>query len=168
MTSISLTKGQVAFVDDDCAVLCGEKWRAQYALSTGTFYAVRGMRRADGKRYARYLHRAVMELALGRDLARGELVDHINHDTLDCRAGNLRVATASQNQSNKRSARSGLKGVTWHSRDRKWQAAIVAEGKTFHLGYFDDAKEAALVYDGAAMLLHREFACLNFPGTSQP
>ena len=34
-------------------------------------------------------------------------------------------------------------GVTWHSKDQKWQAAIKVHGKSIHLGHFLDEMEAA-------------------------
>jgi len=77
-------------------------------------------------------------------------VDHINGDKLDNRFANLRVATTSQNKQNTRKARkdsrSGLLGATWHSKSKKWRAAIQIDGKKKHLGYFDTPEEAHRVF----------------------
>lgn len=42
---------------------------------------------------------------------------------------------------------SGYKGVTWHIRDRKWNAKISVNNKRIHLGYFDTAIECAKAYN---------------------
>lgn len=39
--------------------------------------------------------------------------------------------------------RSGVRGVSWHKAQRKWQARITFQGKTIFLGYFDKLKDAA-------------------------
>ena len=54
-------------------------------------------------------------------------------------------------------------GVTWHKSDKKWQVAIKVNGKSQHLGQFDDEEEAARKYDEAAAPFGRK---LNFPGGS--
>jgi hypothetical protein len=90
-------------------------------------------------------------------------IDHINGDKLDNRWANLRLATPTQNNANavarKRNS-SGFKGVTWHSRNRKWQAQIAANGRHFYLGQFETAEAAAEAYQQAAARLHGEFARL--------
>ena len=47
-------------------------------------------------------------------------------------------------------ASSSFRGVMFHQRDGKWQAKIRIDGKTKHLGYFDDEEEAAHAYDEEA------------------
>ena len=44
---------------------------------------------------------------------------------------------------------------------KNWQAQIAVRGKIIHLGYFNTAMEAALVYNEAALIHHGEFAHLN-------
>jgi hypothetical protein len=77
-------------------------------------------------------------------------IDHINGNKLDNRFVNLRVATASENKQNMRKARrgsrSGLIGASWHTQSQKWRAAIQIDGKKKHLGYFNTAEEAHLVF----------------------
>jgi len=57
-------------------------------------------------------------------------VDHVNGNRLDARRENLRYATNSLNQANRRAVRTlaGFKGVTWHKQVGRWQAAV--EGVT--------------------------------------
>lgn len=58
--------------------------------------------------------------------------------------------------------RSGYRGVSWNTRMKKWAADIRANGVTRHLGYFEDPKEAARVYDAAAREYHGARAIVNF------
>jgi hypothetical protein len=72
-------------------------------------------------------------------------VDHINHNRLDNRWINLRVASQQENQRNasmRADNKSGFTGVGWHKRDKKWGARIRIKGKNKHLGYFTDLDEA--------------------------
>jgi hypothetical protein len=109
------------------------------------------------------LHRLIM------NAPDGVLVDHINGDSLDNRRSNLRLATHSQNQYNKRKAKntsSRFKGVYFRKNRGKWIAYIVA-GKKIWLGSFYSEIEAARAHDQAAMKYHGEFAKLNFPQNYQ-
>ena len=80
-------------------------------------------------------------------------IDHINAIKTDNRIANLRIATPAQNNANQpltsRNS-SGFKGVTWHKRCGKWQAAIKVSGRTFHLGLFERAEDAHAAYVNAA------------------
>lgn len=94
-----------------------------------------------GKKQAHfYIHRYLMAAR------KGIQVDHINHNTLDNRKSNLRLVTAAQNAQNKNGARkdstSGLRGVTWSERDKRWRAQITLNRKAIHLGSFKDKEEA--------------------------
>ena len=59
---------------------------------------------------------------------------------------------------------SKYRGVCWKSARSKWSAAIHPQGKSKHLGYFIDDKDAARAYDTKAREVFGEFASLNFPG----
>ena len=66
-------------------------------------------------------------------------IDHINQIRSDNRIDNLRLATCAQNHQNRRRrtrSTSGFLGVTWHKRDRRWQAHIEINGAAKHLGLF--------------------------------
>ncbi len=89
------------------------------------------------------------------------IVDHINHDGLDNRKSNLRLATHAQNNSNVgkySNNTSGFKGVCWNKNDKKWQAQIGFKGKLYVVGRFDDPEEAHKAYCEKAKELNGEFA----------
>lgn len=86
-------------------------------------------------------------------------IDHINGDRSDNRICNLREATRSENNQNQRKARkdnksSGVLGVSWYERDKKWKPQISINGKRVYLGYFDTIAEARAAYLKAKALYH--------------
>lgn len=111
------------------------------------------------------LHSVILERKLGRPLQKGEVVDHANGDTLDNCRDNLRLATRSQNNANKKMSKSntsGYKGVSWDKKKGKWLASITKDRKQYNLGYFDTPQEAHETYKTKAIELFGEFA--NFGG----
>ena len=150
---IPLTRGKFAIVDpEDYYRLAQFIW---YATSVcNKFYAARMCR---GKRVL--MHRRIMG-------AQPHLVvDHIDHNGLNNCKSNLRLCTQAQNNRNvvSRKGISKYKGVHFNRINKKWLASIQLNGKTYHLGCFTDEIAAAKAYDEKAKILHRQFACLNFP-----
>jgi HNH endonuclease/AP2 domain len=88
-------------------------------------------------------------------------IDHRDGNVNNNRWKNLRRATYSQNNANRRRPRhnrSGYKGV-WRCRDsRKWRAKISMNGRVINLGRFATPKEAHEVYLKAARKLFGKFA----------
>ncbi len=75
-------------------------------------------------------------------------IDHINGDRSDNRWCNLREVSNQQNQFNRvvrKDSSTGLKGV--YPKGNRFRAAIWFNGREKHLGYFETAEEAKLVYD---------------------
>lgn len=84
------------------------------------------------------------------------LVDHKNHDTLDCAWINLRDATHSQSLANRRGwGKTGYKGVT--IKRGKFRATIKKGKHQTHLGVFDTPEEAYAAYCRAAAVAHGEY-----------
>lgn len=113
-----------------------------------------------------FLHRLIMGLGRGRTVQ----VDHINRNPLDNRRINLRLASNSQNnsnrnQSNKRVNPSGYRGVYSYpnkSGKKRIISKITVNNKTIPLGYnFSSELEAAIAYNEAAIKYFGEFATLN-------
>ena len=96
----------------------------------------------------------------------GLTADHRNLNRLDNRRSNLRPATAAQQQWNRdldcRNS-SGFKGVHPYKKTGQWRAMIRLDGRSRHIGLFDDLTEAAKAYDSAAREHFGEFARVNFP-----
>lgn len=91
--------------------------------------------------------------------------DHADMDVFNNLRSNLRIATRSQNMSNKEGrswTSSEFKGVSWHAANKKWIAQIQIDKQKIYLGSFDNEIEAAQAYDTAAKEHHLEFAWLNF------
>lgn len=108
-----------------------------------------------------YLHREIMGFPEGLQ------IDHVDGDTLNNTRVNLRVVSNKQNSWNCQKVRVGstsqYRGVSWNKTRKKWTSAISIEGRTRHIGYFDDEAEAARARDVVALEVRGEFAVLNFP-----
>ena len=149
--------GLFAIVDVcDVERIINYSWYGQPASwPVGKFYAVGTV---DGKSVP--LHRYLVAAKSG------QLVDHWNGDTLNCRRSNLRVCTHTQNSSNRRkysTSSSHYKGVHWAENCGAWRVRITCCGIKYDLGIFVCEEDAAVAYDDAAVILHGRFAHLNFP-----
>ena len=85
------------------------------------------------------------------------IVDHIDGNSLNNSKTNLRIATGTQNQANRKlqiNNSTGVKGVSWCKRSKKYKVYLRRQ----HLGYFYNLEDAKAVYEQAAALLHGEFA----------
>jgi hypothetical protein len=89
------------------------------------------------------------------------LIDHVNGVRDDDRIENLRDATSQENSQNRRIKKNhatGYKGVSFHKRDKRFQATLEVNKKVKFLGYFDSAKEAHQAYCVASKNVFGEFA----------
>jgi len=160
---IPLTQGKVALVDDvDFDWL--NQWKWYCVDDRGRFYAVRSRWNKTTKRRERIqMGTAIMGRQLGQKLERF-ITDHVSGDGLDNRWCNLRLCTHKENGRNRRkqaNCSSQYKGVTWCSRNEKWQASIKVDGHQYYLGRFAEEKTAAQAYNIAALERFGEFARLN-------
>lgn len=89
-----------------------------------------------------------------------EGIDHKNNDRSCNKIDNLRVATNTQNRWNSKknkNNKSGVKGVSWASRDKKWVAQIKASGKRVYYKEFKNLSEATLNIEKERVKLHLDF-----------
>lgn len=160
---IPLTKGYVAIVDEVDADLVYSRPRWSVRVKRNTAYVSR-MTKPFIKRIGttQYLHILIFERILGRSLTKGEKIDHINRNGLDCRRNNLRLATHQQNIRNSKLSsanKSGYKGV-WIKRGL-WVASITIDGKHIIIGSYATALDAAIAYNKKATQCFGEFAYIN-------
>lgn len=103
------------------------------------------------------------ELVMGKKAPKGHKIDHKNSDGLDNREDNLRIITDSGNSHNRKkksNTTSIYKGVSYDKVKKKWISHI-RKKINYHLGYFEDEKEAAIIRDVWAVYLYRGEASLN-------
>jgi len=140
------------------ADLSSYNWSAR--ISSTMPYAQYGTPKRYGEKRYFHMHRVILERMIGRKLKKHEVVDHINHDSLDNRRSNLRVATVQQNAQNMRlrvDSSTGYKGVYNHSKGG-YVAQIWIDKKHKYLGYFQTPELAHEAYCKAAKEHFGEFA----------
>jgi hypothetical protein len=89
-------------------------------------------------------------------------IDHINGERADNRLDNLRLATHEENSRNRNGTQSnntsGVRGVFWDAKMRKWKAQVRASGKLKSIGHFSTIQEAESAVIKARAELFGEFA----------
>ena len=140
-----------------------KRWNLLYGDSEA-FTAGAGYK--QGKLFGRlhYAHRVIWAIQTGEWPTKE--IDHIDLNRSNNAWCNLREATKSQNQANRKpkpNSSSRYLGVSWNKQLNKWHVVLSKNKKLMHLGYFDCEITAALFYDAAALDFHGEFANLNFP-----
>lgn len=82
-----------------------------------------------------------------------ELVNHKDQDHTNNRIENLREYNKKNNTYNTSKLwghnTSGVRGVSWDSKQQKWTVRFKHEGKYKFLGYFEDKEEAIMVRQSA-------------------
>lgn len=94
-------------------------------------------------------------------------VDHINHNKRNNKKENLRIVNDSQNQMNKKKQKnntSGVTGVRWHKKHRKWYAHIGVNRNQIHIGSFDTFEEAVVARKEAEEKYFGEYSYNNSIG----
>ena len=144
MKTIWTSKGQAITVDaEDYEALSQHRW-----CVNAYGYAVR----RQGQEIV-FMHRQILRLVPGD----GMLGDHRDRVRLNNSRANLRIATRSQNQHNRKlrvDSGTGVKGVSRVG--CKWVAYIV-HGRRRHLGTFESVELAQEFRELAAEMLHKEF-----------
>ena len=88
-------------------------------------------------------------------------VDHDDNNPSNNKIENLRAATTQENQYNSKlriDNNSGIKGVTWYAKTKKWQAQLRVNGKPKHFGYYFDKEVARFVVEAMRCKFHGNFA----------
>lgn len=152
MKKIKLTQGKYALVDDeDFACLSKSSW--QFDKGNGNPRARRTVW-INGKSHALTMHRDILKAKPG------QIVDHINGNSLDNRKSNLRFCTRRQNRLNARAkGKSGFRGV--ERKRKKWAVVVYPNGKPIRLGLYKTKREAAKAYDNFAKKSYGKFARFN-------
>lgn len=100
------------------------------------------------------LHRIIWSLYHKKDIPFGYQIDHINGDTTDNSIDNLRLTNQRENSQNRIEHRNGkLVGCSFMERANLWQAYIIVDSHSIHVGYYHTAEEAHKAY---------EIACQEF------
>jgi hypothetical protein len=144
MIKIPLTKGQVAFVDDEFAHLLNWKWCA--LKSDTSYYAVRAFRPEPNKKSLLRMHHCIVGFPLNNNE-----VDHIDGNGLNNQRNNLRIVTHRKNGQNRKELRLNTKsstytGVTWNSTKQRYIAQISIGKKRIHIGTFINEEDAHKAY----------------------
>lgn len=154
---VMLGHGKFALIDNEDATLADDHlWHFNQRG-----YAARLQHITYGKSCAIvYLHRSIM------GDTKGVAYDHINRDKLDCRRGNLRIATHGQNIGNTfrrktESSTSQYKGVSFDREKQRFLAQGRSNGKMVFIGRFKSEDNAAKAYNRWAESYFGEFAFLN-------
>lgn len=105
------------------------------------------------------IHRLVA-IAFIENSENKECVDHIDNNSTNNNLTNLRWATHQENQHNKQiqiNNTSGIKGVVWHKKDKKWQSQIYINRKCIYIGSYNTIEEATIARQFKANELFGEF-----------
>ncbi|MGL9722000.1 HNH endonuclease [Symbiopectobacterium sp.] len=88
-------------------------------------------------------------------------IDHINGVKNDNRISNLREATSSQNHQNEKipkNNKSGVKGVFWSKKRKRYCAKCMVNRRGFYIGSFVDVPEAEEAVRNFRITHHGDFA----------
>ena len=91
-------------------------------------------------------HRLIWTLEFG-EIPEDKVIDHINRNNLDNRLKNLRLASRSDNSRNICRGKKYIGIVKDKSCKERWKAVIKHNGKSVHIGSYENEIEAAKAYD---------------------
>ena len=176
MIEINLTKGKIAIIDDDDFDLVKRySWHAHLSPNNKNNYYARTNILIDGKSSTVLMHRLILNITDSK-----VMIDHEDNDGLNNSKSNLRIATNSQNQGNRKLLKSDktseYRGVHKAIKTKRtmlksgyvnihiyeyWQCNIGIGKKQKIIGLYKNEIEAALAYNKAAVKHFKEFASLN-------
>lgn len=165
MVELQLTKGKVALVDNEDFYWVSQ-WNWFAVEINGTWYARRSKKKGvlrNCPSFDVYLHRLISKCQ-----DKSMVVDHIDHNGLNCQRSNLRICSRAENNRNvspRKGSSSKYLGVFLSSeewRKKRWVVNLKHDGKSVLRKRYLTEYEAAVAYDQAARKYHGEFANLNF------
>ena len=113
----------------------------------------------NGKHKSFKIHRLIAIAFIDNPLNK-PYIDHINNQRTNNNLSNLRWVTSKENSMNSSMScknTSGIKGVCWHKRDRRWQVFIMLNSKQIYLGLYNTLEEAKIARQLKAKELFGEF-----------
>lgn len=123
------------------------EWQGGCLVWTGGLAASGyGVMTVDGK--ATTAHRYAVERETGKPIPDGAVVDHKYNCPRHCvTAEHLQVVSQRLNTENRAGANlnnrsSGVRNVSWDSKNKKWRVKVGVGGRTVHVGRFTDLGEA--------------------------
>lgn len=115
-------------------------WYPKWSEQGKTFYVVGNMPRNKGKRHSVKLHRWIMNPKFN------QVVDHINHDTLNNLNSNLRAVSDRVNQLNRKggniSNELNIQGVSYRKDSNKFRGRVYENGVAIFEQSFTSAIDA--------------------------
>lgn len=140
--------------DEDYEHLASFHWCIH--KSKTCFYAMRN-EWSKNKAKKIFMHRYLLGMPT-------KYVDHIDGNTINNQRCNLRLASSSESQQNRRKQTNnttGFKGVHFYKAYKKYSVHIGHNHKNIFGGYFDNPIDAAKRYNELALKYHGDFASLN-------
>jgi hypothetical protein len=106
------------------------------------------------------LTRLVWTLVNG-EIPEGMCISVIDKNLANCKINNLRLATFEQCVHNAvipDTNTSGIKGVSWNKKEKRWRATVSSENKEVSAGRYKNIEDAEGAVKALRLKLHKEFA----------
>ncbi|MFT8313202.1 MAG: AP2 domain-containing protein [Clostridium sp.] len=136
-TIVITTKGEEIIIDsEDFNKIKDYTWRVN-----NNGYAITEFTESVNKIKMIQMHRLI------NNTPANKITDHKNGNRLDNRKTNLRDCNYSENARNCKTpstSSSGIAGVQYAKREKRWRARIYTDGKEISLGYYETKEEAIL------------------------
>lgn len=154
---IDLDKGTFIYRERPLSAFTDERicksWNARFAGKPSGHIDRNGYLAIGLLRSKFMAHRLLWKVATDGD--EPDELDHIDRNPLNNSLANLRVATRSENNRNRRLSEyntSGFRGV-YKGRDNRWVSQLKINGTGHHLGVFDTIDQAIAARQGAEKIL---------------
>lgn len=145
-----------ALIDDDQLERTEKyKWRRErYARKDGTF-------RDYAYAYIDKIRTRLHHFVAGKASKDENVIDHIDHDGLNCMDLNLREVTGKQNAQNAKKPFKSMSGYIGVIKEHDYSPYWVAKCGGMRLGQYETKQDAAIAHDQAAVILYGIHALTN-------